>query len=102
MIRRLVKLVLQPDKTDAFEQIFREGKNKIISRPGCRRVEMWRDRHHPQTYFTYSLWDSEADLNAYRASAFFGTVWPRTKRLLAAPPEAWSTDHLDGNPDPAV
>jgi len=39
---------------------------------------------------TYSHWDSEDYLNAYRKSEFFGSVWPKTKSLLVAKPHAIS------------
>jgi len=45
----------------------------------------------PNIFFTYSHWRSVEDLNRYRDSALFADVWPRTKVLFAAKPEAWST-----------
>jgi heme-degrading monooxygenase HmoA len=42
--------------------------------------------------FTYSLWESEADLNAYRHSELFEDTWKHTKALFADKPAAWSVD----------
>lgn len=95
MIKRIVKLTFREDQTDTFVEIFRSSKSKILARPGCTHLELWRDVKNPNTFFTYSYWESEADLNAYRKSDFFGSVWPRTKSILAAKPEAWSIEVQD-------
>ena len=90
MIKRIVKLTFHPDKTGEFEQIFAESKQKIRARKGCQHLEMWQDIHFANIYFTYSFWESEGDLNAYRHSELFQKTWAKTKKLFAAKPEAWS------------
>lgn len=94
MIKRIVKLTFHADKADTFIEIFESSKPKILARKGCNHLELWRDVKDRNTFFTYSFWDSEEDLNVYRKSDFFGSIWPRTKAILAAKPEAWSVELL--------
>ena len=90
MIKRIVKLTFREDAADTFIQIFQQSKATIKQQKGCSHLELWRDTQQSATFFTYSYWDSEEDLNTYRQSDFFAKVWPRTKALLAEKPLAWS------------
>lgn len=78
-----------------FLDIFEKSKKKIRNRHGCRLLELYKDQHDPTVFFTYSYWESENDLNAYRKSEVFGNVWPFTKKLFDKKPEAWSVTKLD-------
>ncbi len=91
MIKRLVKLTFQADKTEEFIAIFESSKDKIRAMPGCQHVELLRDATTPTIFFTLSLWDTEGSLNAYRASDLFRTTWAKTKVLFADKPAAWTT-----------
>jgi heme-degrading monooxygenase HmoA len=91
MIKRLVKLTFQDDKTDEFIQIFETSKDKIRAMSGCQHVELLRDATTPNVFFTLSLWDSEASLDLYRHSDFFRTTWAKTKVLFSDKPAAWTT-----------
>jgi len=90
MLIRIVRLPVAPAQVAAFLALFQASENQIRQQPGCRHLELWQDDDQPHTYCTYSHWDDAAALNAYRASALFGQVWPATKRLLAAPAQAFS------------
>jgi hypothetical protein len=94
MITRLVKLELTADKADQFKLIFDRYKDKIRSQQGCHHVELLHDIKQPETFFTYSVWESEADLNAYRKSELFGEVWPLTKTFFSEKAEAWSLEKI--------
>jgi heme-degrading monooxygenase HmoA len=91
MIKRLVKLTFQPDKTDEFIHIFETSKNKIRAMSGCQHVELLRDAKTSNIFFTLSLWDTEASLEAYRHSDLFRTTWAKTKALFSDRPAAWTT-----------
>ncbi|MBI1222022.1 MAG: antibiotic biosynthesis monooxygenase [Bacteroidetes bacterium] len=91
MITRIVKMSFREEEIDAFKEIFERSKDNIRAFPGNRHVEMLQDVHHPGICFTYSWWDSEESLNAYRNSELFETTWAATKVLFNAKPEAWST-----------
>ena len=95
MLLRIVRLTFRPAQVPAFLTLFEGSKSRIRAQPGCLGMALWRDAADPAVFCTYSRWQSEADLNAYRQSALFGEVWPATKRLLAAPPVAFSSFLLD-------
>ncbi|MEK6153537.1 antibiotic biosynthesis monooxygenase [Flavobacteriaceae bacterium 3-367] len=90
MLVRIVKLTFKKENIVSFEQIFKETKNTIRNFSGCSFLELYQDMNDPNVFFTYSYWDSEKDLEAYRNSDFFKQVWSRTKPLFAEKPEAWS------------
>lgn len=84
----------QPEKVEDFKTIFKESRGRIAGFKGCSHVELLQDRSNPSLFFTYSLWDKEESLEAYRHSELFASVWGRTKVLFNKAPEAWSVDEL--------
>jgi len=84
----------QPEKVDEFLSNFEANKAKIRAFKGCQFLELYRDQNNRSIFFTYSYWNSEEDLNTYRHSALFKSVWSKTKPLFSAKPEAWSVDKL--------
>lgn len=94
MINRIVKMTFDPTKIEAFKAVFESSKEQIRAMEGCEGLRLLQDLHNPAIFFTYSLWQSEAHLNAYRDSALFEGVWAETKALFAGKPEAWSTSVL--------
>ena len=96
MITRLVKMTFRPESVSEFQSIFEEINTKITSFSGCHEVTLLQDNKQPNVFFTYSIWDSEEDLDAYRNSEFFADTWRRTKALFADKAEAWTTEVIDG------
>lgn len=94
MIKRIVKMSFQPDKVEDFKTIFKTNWKLIAGFNGCKHVELLQDKLHPNVFFTYSIWENEENLNAYRDSELFAKVWAGTKVLFNAKPEAWSVDEL--------
>ena len=94
MIKRIVKMSFQPDKVEDFKAIFKANWKLIAGFEGCSRVELLQDKLHPNVFFTYSVWEDEIFLDAYRNSELFATVWNKTKALFCEKPEAWSVDEL--------
>jgi quinol monooxygenase YgiN len=89
-ITRIVKMQFREDAVAAFLQLFGERNIHIRTFPGCQHLELWRDTANPCIFFTYSEWENEAALEAYRQSHFFDDTWQQTKQLFAAKPEAWT------------
>ncbi len=90
MIIRIVKMQFRPEEVDSFLEFF-EGRRPLIRGfEGCRHLELWQDQGDPSTFFTYSHWESEDHLNAYRRSEFFDATWRATKEKFARKPEAWT------------
>ena len=81
-----------PEKVTEFLSVFDASKQLIRKMPGCTHLELLNDINSPSIFFTYSYWNSENDLNKYRDSDLFKTVWSQTKILFDAKPEAWSVE----------
>ncbi len=92
MIVRVVKLTIDPERVNDFQQMFEKKKEKIRNFPGCKRLELLRDRTENNIFFTYSFWNLETDLENYRKSEMFAETWEYTKSLFSGKPEAWSLD----------
>jgi len=91
---RIVKMEFQEDKIKEFLSNFESVKDKIRASKGCKKLELYRDKNNANIFFTYSYWDTEQDLETYRNSVLFKTVWSKTKPLFNAKPLAWSVDSV--------
>lgn len=94
MFVRIVKMGFDPEKIDEFLTNFEANKDRIRAFKGCQFLELYRDKNNTNVFFTYSYWDSELDLESYRHSELFKTVWSKTKPLFNMKPEAWSVDKI--------
>ena len=94
MIKRVVKLTFRQDEIETFLKNFEKNKLKIRNFDGCHHLELWRDKHQSNIFFTYSFWENENKLNAYRHSELFKNVWSKTKILFTDKPQAWSIDSV--------
>jgi len=96
MLIRIVKMTFTESKTGLFLDNFNANKEKIRQSKGCQLLELYQDQNDSTVFFTYSYWASETDLENYRNSNLFRTVWAKTKPLFSKKPEAWSVDKLVG------
>lgn len=87
----------QPEKVNAFLEHFEQIKTLIIDFPGCKHLELYRDKNVQNIFFTYSKWEEESDLENYRNSSLFKEVWSVTKPRFAKKAEAWSVDVVSGS-----
>lgn len=83
-------MAFQPENVENFLTFFETLASHIRNQPGCEHLELWRDARFPNILSTYSVWEDEAALDAYRNSEFFRQTWSQTKRWFAAPPQAFS------------
>ncbi len=92
MIKRIVKLTFIPAEEETFLAIFEKAKPLIRQSKGCQHLELLKAKSTEEEviFFTYSFWDSEDDLNAYRHTDLFATTWAKTKQLFLKKPEAWT------------
>ncbi len=90
-IQRIVKMTFELERCDEFQSFFSEIKDQIAAQPGCFSVKLLRDKEDSGVFFTYSVWDEQSSLDAYRQTELFGMVWPKVKNWFTAKPEAWST-----------
>lgn len=98
MLIRIVKMSFEPDKISTFLENFDQNKDRIRNFEGCDLLELYRDKKHQNIFFTYSYWQNESHLNAYKNSVLFKEVWSKTKILFNKKPQAWSVDKIAGLP----
>lgn len=89
-ITRIVRLSFEPNKVETFLEIFRDSKMLIRAFEGCQHLELNKDIHHENVYYTLSKWSSPDALEAYRHSDLFKTTWAKTKVLFNAKAVAYS------------
>ena len=87
-------MTFQPEMLPAFLVLFHQSKDQIRAMPGCRHLELWQDSDTPHICTTFSIWDSQEHLDAYRKSELFGQVWPSTKSMFSSKPVAFSVHQL--------
>lgn len=87
---RIVRLTLQPGKAEVFLYHFNRVKSRISRFEGCLFLELYREVHQPNVFFTISHWQSEEHLKLYQQSGFFAETWSTVKPLFLARAEAWS------------
>lgn len=90
MLIRLVRMTFQRESLAEFHSLFDESAELIRAFPGCNHLELWQDAHDPTVLTTYSLWDSEHALTAYRESPLFLDTWEKARSFFSAPPVAAS------------
>jgi quinol monooxygenase YgiN len=99
MIKRIVKMSFMPGRIEEFKQIYFSSQSKIAASEGCIGVDLLQDKEDPGIFFTFSLWENETQLNAYRESELFISVWNAVKILFNARPEAWTTHQVQEKTD---
>ncbi|MBK8489858.1 MAG: antibiotic biosynthesis monooxygenase [Saprospirales bacterium] len=92
MLKRIVKLTFHSELVPQFLELFESTKERIRHFPGCLHLELLRDMGRGNVFFTYSFWENEAALNAYRDSELFQETWTKTKALFEKKAEAWSVE----------
>lgn len=90
MITRIVKLEFEADKIELFLAYFDTIKNVVNTYPGCIGMKLYQDVKDKNIVFTYSHWEAETDLENYRVSEKFGTIWSTIKPWFGNKPEAWT------------
>ena len=94
MFIRIVKMSFADENVNAFLENFHENKEKIRAVDGCYLLELLRDKDNPNIFFSYSYWSEQSDLERYRQSDLFKSVWAKTKVLFNEKPQAWSVDKV--------
>lgn len=94
MLVRIVKMSFADEHIETFLSNFHIHKTQIRTFNGCSLLELYRDQSEPNIFFTYSYWDNESNLEAYRQSDLFKSVWSLTKPLFNDKAQAWSVDKI--------
>ncbi len=92
MITRIVKMEIKENDVAQYMYHVKPFIEKILEFPGCKEVKIYRDINSETTFFSYSIWESEHDLNNYRHSEIFIETWQKIKPLFCSKPMAWSLE----------
>ena len=72
------------------------GRLRIVAFfEGCSYLELYQDKNNSETFFTYSRWENDADLENYRSSDLFKNIWTTTKPMFRSKVEVWSVNTLN-------
>lgn len=91
MIIRIVKMKFKPETVEDFENVFHQSADQIRAFPGNKGLQLLQCEDDKTIFFTYSFWENDNALQAYRHSPLFEATWAKTKILFGGKPEAWST-----------
>jgi len=94
-IVRIVRMEFAPARVLDFMNHFNVIKHEIRGFDGCEHLELHRDWSEKNVCFTYSIWASEAQLNAYRDSELFTRTWAEVKQMFQGKPVVYSLLHLE-------
>lgn len=94
MISRIVKMTFIPTKVEEFITMFNQKKHKIRGFAGCSHLQLLIDQEQSNVIYTYSIWESDAALEAYRSSELFAETWKQTKRYFQENAKAISLNEL--------
>lgn len=92
MIIRIVRMHFTEAGVDEFLEIFHANKQSIRNFPGCTHLQLLKDYNDPQCFTTLSHWENPVDLEKYRQSELFGSVWGRVKGLFSERSQAFSLE----------
>ena len=94
MFVRIVKMSFHTAHIETFLKNFESKKEAIRNFPGCQFLELYRDKDNPNIFLTYSYWNQPSDLENYRNSELFKSIWAKTKVFFNDKPQAWSVDKI--------
>jgi quinol monooxygenase YgiN len=94
MLVVIATMVVQPEKVQEFEAIFKEMTARVrATEPDTVYYQLSRSRTSPNTYTMLETYASQAAFDSHVAGATFQAAFPTFAPLLAEEPRA---DFLDG------
>jgi len=101
MMYRIVRLQFLPEHCQAFLTVFEDRRARVVGFNGCRSLKLMNDAQNSCVFYTFSCWESEAALEAYRTSEVFQTLWYVIKPWFSEKAQAWSMNPIyDGENAP--
>lgn len=100
MLVRIVQLYIRPDQAETFLSLYASHQNRISEMKGCLSLELLVVSEYQGHVATLSRWKEAQDLENYRQSDFFKSLWTQVKPLFAQPARA--TSYQIWNPEADV
>jgi quinol monooxygenase YgiN len=94
MITRVVRLSFKPEAVAGFLETMAAFSDSIRNSPGCTELTFFRDETDPDVFYTISRWEHASDLDRYRNSPLFGSIWKTVKPGFKVPATAWSMHYI--------
>lgn len=91
---RIVRLSFKEENEQDFLELFQQRKELIKDFPGCSSLSLLKDKNKEAVYYTYSIWNHEDNLEAYRDSELFQDTWKDVKKWFKEPAQAFSADTI--------
>jgi len=86
-IVRLIFVTVKPADGAAAERLWKEECAPLmIKQQGCLSEELLKSVEVPGEYISYSVWESQENIDRYRASAAHEEIKRHGARLKTAPP----------------
>ncbi|GAB4282635.1 MAG: hypothetical protein Kow0068_07300 [Marinilabiliales bacterium] len=89
MITRIVKMEINEADIDSYLEKVQSVLDKIKSFDGCVSINILNDKEVSNRFFSYSTWESEEKLDAYRNSEWFKQIWSEIRQYFKSPAQAW-------------
>lgn len=86
----MVKMTIEESRSKNFKKFTDSIADSIKEFEGCMHLKILQEIHKDNIFFSYSIWKTEKNLNAYRSSEFFKATWSKAKTFFCMPAEAWS------------
>ena len=84
-IVRLIHVKVDPGQAAEAERIWKEDCAPLmIQQKGCRSEQLLKCQDAPGEYISYSEWESQADIDAYRDSAAHKQIQSHSRGLQGA------------------
>lgn len=92
MFIRIVRMHFTEAGIEEFLEIFNQHKVAIRNFQGCTHLQLLKDPDDLYCYTTLSHWNRLEDLESYRKSELFGSVWGRVKTLFSERTQAFTLE----------
>ncbi|MBI4648104.1 MAG: antibiotic biosynthesis monooxygenase [Bacteroidia bacterium] len=94
MITRIVKVSVHDSKIDDFVSFMESVRDHMLAFNGCEHWEVLNDKTNKNIFFSYSIWKSEKELEAYKYSTLYKQIWSTCKQWFTKESQAWTVDNI--------
>jgi hypothetical protein len=94
MILRVVKMVVDQNKIDIFNNFMSNLSTEKEGMDGCVHHDFFSNKQFRNVFYSYTIWESEKYLNKYRKSMLFKEVTTTLRSLCLSEPAAWTVENV--------
>ena len=94
MITRIVKMTVDEKNVGDFRKYFENYNQQIMQVDGCHHHDFLEDKNDPTTFFTYTTWETERQIERYRRSEMHRLHKEKMKEFYAKDDIAWTVEKI--------